>query len=75
MRDASLLHYFSDRIRRVYPGFVLAAVFSFLIVLPLADGRITPLHLGQRKTFCTALCGWARRRIPVPSSPIPFPAK
>jgi peptidoglycan/LPS O-acetylase OafA/YrhL len=26
----------------VYPGFILAAVFSFLIVLPLAGGRITP---------------------------------
>jgi peptidoglycan/LPS O-acetylase OafA/YrhL len=42
MRDASPEHYFWHRIRRVYPGFVLAAVFSFLIVLPLAGGRITP---------------------------------
>jgi peptidoglycan/LPS O-acetylase OafA/YrhL len=41
-REPALGRYFLHRIRRVYPGFVLAAVFSFLVVLPLAGGRITP---------------------------------
>jgi peptidoglycan/LPS O-acetylase OafA/YrhL len=41
MRDASIGRYFWHRIRRVYPGFILA-VFSFLIVLPLVGGRMTP---------------------------------
>ncbi len=52
MRDASLRRYCWHRIRRVYPGFVLAAVFSFLIVLPLAGGRIIPaMHLGAAGGF------------------------
>lgn len=52
MRDSSLPRYFWHRIRRVYPGFILAAVFSFLIVLPLAGGRITPPgHLGVAGDF------------------------
>jgi peptidoglycan/LPS O-acetylase OafA/YrhL len=42
MRDPSLGRYFRHRVRRVYPGFILAAAFSFLIVLPLAGGEITP---------------------------------
>ena len=42
MRDPVLPRYFWRRIRRVYPGFILAAVFSFLIVLPLGGGKITP---------------------------------
>lgn len=52
MRDASLLRYFWHRIRRVYPGFMLATVFSFLVVLPLAGGRITPpTRLGAAADF------------------------
>ncbi len=52
MRNASLPRYFSHRIRRVYPGFILAAVFSFLVVLPLVGGRITPpMHLGAVEDF------------------------
>jgi peptidoglycan/LPS O-acetylase OafA/YrhL len=51
MRDPGLGRYFLHRIRRVYPGFVLAAVFSFLIVLPLAGGRITSGHLGAAGDF------------------------
>ena len=39
---SSLPRYFWHRIRRVYPGFILATVFSFLVVLPLSGGSITP---------------------------------
>ena len=52
MRDASLPRYFWHRIRRVYPGFILAAVFSFLVVLPLSGGSITPpVRLGAAGDF------------------------
>jgi peptidoglycan/LPS O-acetylase OafA/YrhL len=52
MRVPSLRCYFWHRIRRVYPGFIFAAVFSFLVVLPLAGGSITPLaHLGAAGDF------------------------
>jgi peptidoglycan/LPS O-acetylase OafA/YrhL len=61
LRKAGLARYFLHRIRRVYPGFILAAVFSFLIVLPLAGGRITPPgHLGAASDFVyrTLRLGW-----------------
>ncbi|HEY3988443.1 MAG TPA: acyltransferase [Acidobacteriaceae bacterium] len=61
MRDPSWPRYFGHRIRRVYPGFILAAVFSFLIVLPLMGGRITaPGHLGAAGDFIyrTLRLGW-----------------
>jgi peptidoglycan/LPS O-acetylase OafA/YrhL len=61
MRDPSLPRYFWHRIRRVYPGFVLAAVFSFLIVLPLEGGRIAPPgHLNAAGDFLyrTLRLGW-----------------
>lgn len=52
MRDASLPRYFWHRIRRVYPGFVLAAMFSFLFVMRLAGGSVTPpAHLGAAGDF------------------------
>jgi peptidoglycan/LPS O-acetylase OafA/YrhL len=60
-RKAGLGRYFLHRIRRVYPGFILAAVFSFLIVLPLAGGRIMPPgHLGAAGDFVyrTLRLGW-----------------
>ncbi len=61
IRDAALPRYFWHRIRRVYPGFILAAVFSFLIVLPLAGGRITPpRHMNAVGDFLyrTLRLGW-----------------
>jgi peptidoglycan/LPS O-acetylase OafA/YrhL len=61
MRDRSLGRYFLHRIRRVYPGFILAAVFSFLVVLPLAGGTIIPPpHLGATGDFVyrTLRLGW-----------------
>jgi peptidoglycan/LPS O-acetylase OafA/YrhL len=56
-----LPRYFLHRIRRMYPGFILAAVFSFLIVLPLAGGRITPPgHMSAAADFVyrTLRLGW-----------------
>jgi peptidoglycan/LPS O-acetylase OafA/YrhL len=61
MRDSSLPRYFLHRIRRVYPGFILATAFSFLIVLPLAGGAIIPRpHLGAAGDFVyrTLRLGW-----------------
>jgi peptidoglycan/LPS O-acetylase OafA/YrhL len=50
--EASLGRYFWHRIRRMYPGFIFAAVFSFLVVLPLAGGSITPpVRLGAAGDF------------------------
>jgi peptidoglycan/LPS O-acetylase OafA/YrhL len=60
-RDRSLGGYFLHRIRRVYPGFIVAAVFSFLVVLPLAGGTIIPrAHLGAAGDFVyrTLRLGW-----------------
>jgi peptidoglycan/LPS O-acetylase OafA/YrhL len=78
MRDAALPKYFWHRIRRVYPGFILAAVFSFLIVLPLAGGRITPpahlgAHLGVAGDFLyrTLRLGWPTYAGAFPTNPFP----
>ncbi len=50
--EASLGRYFWHRIRRMYPGFIFAAMFSFLVVLPLAGGSITPpVRLGAAGDF------------------------
>lgn len=61
MRNGSLPRYFWHRIRRVYPGFILAAVFSFVIVLPLAGGKIAPpSHMSAAADFVyrTLRLGW-----------------
>ncbi|MFL6428000.1 MAG: acyltransferase family protein [Acidobacteriaceae bacterium] len=79
MRDAGLPkfglpRYFWHRIRRVYPGFILAAVFSFLIVLPLAGGRITPpAHLGVAGDFLyrSLRLGWPTYAGAFPTNPFP----
>jgi peptidoglycan/LPS O-acetylase OafA/YrhL len=74
MRDSSLPRYFWHRIRRVYPGFILAAVFSFLIVLPLARGRITPpRHLGAAGDFMyrTLRLGWPAYAGALHTNPFP----
>jgi peptidoglycan/LPS O-acetylase OafA/YrhL len=75
MRDAALPRYFWHRIRRVYPGFILAAVFSFLIVLPLAGGRITPpAHLGVAGDFLyrTLRLGWPTYTGAFSTNPFPW---
>jgi peptidoglycan/LPS O-acetylase OafA/YrhL len=71
---AGLGRYFLRRIRRVYPGFILAAVFSFLIVLPLAGGRIMPPgHLGAAGDFVyrTLRLGWPSYTGAFATSPFP----
>jgi peptidoglycan/LPS O-acetylase OafA/YrhL len=49
LRSRSLLDYLRKRAARIYPGFLLAALFCFLVVAPLAGHRpasITPLAAG-----------------------------
>ncbi len=49
LRNTDLWNYFTHRVRRVYPGFLLAAVVSFLIVLPLGGGHLeAPAWLSAR---------------------------
>jgi len=51
MRSSGVLDYLGKRIRRIYPGFVVAMLFDALVIVPLAGGIL----LGRHKIVNLAL--------------------